>query len=180
MHRRIFLAGSMAFGAPLLSGCASPPRDLSENAYCYHAHGRPRTQTTCAPLSIPSLAADEAAKRFAPVPGQLVVYVVRHRVGDTVNTVHVGAAGDRLAPTVPASMVRLVMPPGSHRLLFDWKKGAGELSILGSAGQVLFVELVGDLWLWSERYRLVMAEPSIRHRALISRLVADLTVGAGA
>lgn len=180
MYRRAFLAGYASLGIPLLSGCAGPQREFSDDGYCFRAHGRPRTEVTCTPQPIPSLAADEEAKRFTPVPDQVVVYIVRHRIGDTVNTVHVGAAGDRFVPTVPASMVRLLMPPGAHRLLFDWKKGSGELSILGSAGQVLFVELVGELWLWSERYRLVVAEPSIRHRALISRLVADLKVGQGA
>lgn len=123
------------------------------------------------------MTADARAKRFEAVPGSLVVFVVRHRWADTVNVVNLGI--DEVAPvaTVPASLVRLVLAPGAHRLKFEWRKGKGEMEVRGDAGQALFVDLVGSLWAWNEWYRLEQGEPSIRDRAFKCRLVADVKVG---
>lgn len=180
MDRRVFVTGSAILCVPMLSGCASSSPTFANDGYCYRAHARPPAKPICLTDSMPSANADEEAKRFAPVPSRVVIYVVRHQIGDTANTVNVGILGSRFVSTIPESLVRIVVPPGVHRLGFEWKKGSGELSVLGSAGQVLFVELRGDLWLWMERYRLRMAETSIRHRARASRLVADLATGEGA
>lgn len=81
-----------------------------------------------------------------------------------------------MVPTAPWSLVRLVVAPGAHRLAFHWAKGSGELEIRGDAGQVQFVDLVGSLWFWSSSYRLETGDPSIRERALKSRLVADVSI----
>jgi hypothetical protein len=174
MDRRSVIVSSAALGSLVLSGCASTPRTPLNDRHCYWARTRSRSKPTCTAGPIPDLAADERAKRFEPVPGRLVIYVVRHRWGDTVNMVRVGMMGGALVSTTPASMVRLVVPPGGHRLVFEWAKGQGSLDVRGEAGQVLFVELVGSLWFWNEYYRFETGESSLRDRALKCRLVADV------
>lgn len=175
MHRRSALVSLGAASSWLVSGCTSVPGAVLNDRYCF------RTQTTrfrpaCTPGPIPDAATDTLAKRFEPVPGRLVIYVVRHRWGDYVNVVQVGFVGGRMVSTVPLSLVRLVAAPGVHRLAFSWAKGNGELEVRGEAGQVLLVDLVGSLWIWNEWYRWETGDPSIRERALKSRLVADLSL----
>ena len=177
MDRRSALAAVGVVSGLQLSGCAARSRSPSADRYCYQARAQSRSRPTCTPGPVPDSATDAQAKRFEAVPGGLVVYVVRHRWGDAVNVVNVGIdRGPRVA-TVPSSLVRLVIPPGTHRLAFDWRKGQGDIEIKGQGGQVLFVELIGSLWFWNEWYRLEMGEPSIQERALKSRLVADVKVG---
>ena len=94
-----------------------------------------------------------------------------------MNVVNLAVDGGALVATTPASLVRWVVPPGAHRLAFEWKKGTGDLELRGDAGQVLFVDLVGSLWLWNESYRMEIGGPSSRDKALKSRLVADVKVG---
>lgn len=160
----------------LIGGCATNRPASPDNRYCYRARVKTGSKSICVPGSVPGAAAEAQAKRFEPVAGRLVIYVVRHRWGDTVNTVQVGISGGPMVPTVPASLVRLDVQPGAHRLAFDWAKGHGDLEVRGAAGQVVLVDLIGSLWFWNEWYRLEVGEPSIRARAMKSRLVADLRV----
>lgn len=177
MDRRSALVALGLASGWLVSGCASVPRTVADERYCF------RTRTTrfrpaCTPGPIPDAAADAQAKRFEPVPDRLVIYVVRHGWGDYVNVVQVGLVGGPMVSTVPLSLVRLVVAPGIHRVAFNWAKGNGELEVRGEAGQVLLVDLVGSLWIWNEWYRLGTGDPSIRERALKSRLVGDVRVDA--
>lgn len=179
MDRRSVLT-ALATGCGLqLSGCAGTPRGEPDGRYCYRSHARPRSRLTCTLGPVPDAATEERAKRFEAVPAGTVIYVVRHRWGDTVNLVNLTVDGGTPVTTTPGSLVRYVVKPGGHRLAFDWKKGKGDIEVRGEAGQVLFVELIGSLWFWNEWYRLEMGEPSIRDRALKSRLIADMDVGAG-
>ena len=159
-----------------MSGCAERPLKPPDDRYCFRVKTKTGSKPTCTPAAVPDLAADAQAKKFEPVPGSLVVYLVRRRWGDVVNVVNVGVDGGALGATTPASFVRLILTPGSHRLGYEWKKGKGDLELRGDAGQVLFVELIGSLWFWNEWYRLEMADASIRDRAIKSRLVADVKV----
>lgn len=177
MRRRVAIAGVLTIGGLQLSGCAERPLRPPDDRYCFHAMKRSGSKPTCTPGPVPDLAVDAKAKLFEPVPGSLVVYVVRRRWGDTAYAVNVAVDGGALVATTPASLVRLVVAPGIHRLSFEWKKGKGELDLRGDAGQVLFVELIGSLWFWNEWYRLEMGDSSVRDRALKSRLVADVKVG---
>lgn len=178
MGRRSALAALLMVGGLQLSGCAVRPRWEPDGRYCYRVHAHPRNRLTCTPGPVPDAAAEERAKRFEAVPARLVVYVVRHHWGDVVNLVNLTIDGGASVATTPASLVRFVAEPGVHRLAFDWKKGRGDLEVRGQAGQVLFVALVGSLWFWDESYRLETSAPSIRDRALKSRLVADLNLEA--
>ena len=177
MDRRDALTAVAVLAGLSGSGCATSPRKPPDGRYCYWGRTAVGSRPVCTPGAVPDAAADARAKRFEAVPGRLVVFVVRHRWADTLNVVDLGI--DEVPPiaTVPASLVRLEMTPGTHRLRFEWKKGKGELEVRGDADQVLFVDLVGSLWAWNEWYRLEQGEPSIRDRALKCRLVADLKVG---
>lgn len=130
------------------------------------------------PGRVPGAAVDAMVKRFEPVPGKLTLYLVRNRWADTANVVLVGIDGGNPVPTVPASFLRFLMAPGPYRLTFKWEKGSGQLSVFGGAGQILFVDLVGSLWFWSEGYRLGLGDMHSNERVLKSRLVADVEVGA--
>ncbi|MBL8278679.1 hypothetical protein EXH51_24320 [Pelomonas saccharophila] len=160
-----------------LTGCAEPPRKAADGRYCYHAKTHSGSRPTCTPGAVPDLTADAQAKQFVPVPDKLVVYVVRNRWGDAVNVVNLAFDGGSLVSTTPASLVRFVLTPGTHRLAFEWKKGRGDLEFRGEAGQVLFVDLVGSLWFWGESYRMEIGGPALRDKALKSRLVADVNPG---
>lgn len=177
MNRRTALGAAIAAGGLQLSGCTTPLPKPLDDRYCYRANSRIGSRSTCTPGPAPDAAADAQAKRFEAVPGSLVIYVVRNRWGDTVNLVNLSIDGGDSVATAPASLVRLVVAPGTHRLAFDWNKGRGDLEIRGAAGQVVFVDLIGSLWIWSQSYRLEMGElPSSRDRALRSRLVANVEV----
>lgn len=177
MNRRTALA-SVALGCAALAGCAGVSPVVPDDRYCFRTHGPTGNKSICTPGPVPDEAADAQAKRFEPEPGKLTIFVVRRHWGDSLNVVRVGVAGEQMVPTVPASLVKMVVAPGGHRLVFDWAKGSGDLAIHGEAGQVLFVDLVGSLWIWNEWYRLELGEPSIRAQALKSRLVADVRLDA--
>lgn len=177
IRRRVAIVSVLSLGSLQLAGCAERPLRPPDDRYCFRAKTRSGSKPTCTPGPVPDLAADEKAKRFEPVPGSLVVYVVRRRWGDAAYVVNVTMDGGELVGTTPASFVRLVVPPGLHKLSFEWKKGRGVLDVRGDAGQVVFVELIGSLWFWNEWYRLEMGDSSIRDRAMKSRLVADVKVG---
>lgn len=174
IHRRELVAMAVMLSGLLMTGCADKPSAVPRDRYCYRAHRRSGSRATCTPGPIPDAAVDAQAKRFEPVPGKLTVYLVRNRWGDAVNMVFVGISGGRMVPTVPASYVRFVMTPGPHRLVFQWEKGNGELDVHGEAGRLLFVDLVGSLWFWNERYRLDHGDQHSQERTLKSRLVADV------
>lgn len=175
MDRRAAVLTSLGLvGGAWLPGCANLPRSVAPGAQCYRARNGTGTKVTCTPEAVPDAAADTQAKRFDSTPGLLTIYVVRNRWGDAVNTVHVGVNAGRRVTTIPASLVRFVVPPGEHRVVFDWAKGQGDFHVHGEAGQVLFVELVGSLWIWNEWYRLEVGDPSTRDRARDARLLADL------
>jgi hypothetical protein len=68
----------------------------------------------CAPL--PPSPADIQAKRFEPVPGKAVIYVVRNRpdLSDDAATIMVD---DRMVGTTyPGTYLRVVVEPGRHQI----------------------------------------------------------------
>ncbi len=149
IRRRVAIVSVLSLGSLQLAGCAERPLRPPDDRYCFRAKTRSGSKPTCTPGPVPDLAADEKAKRFEPVPGSLVVYVVRRRWGDAAYVVNVTMDGGELVGTTPASFVRLVVPPGLHKLSFEWKKGRGVLDVRGDAGQVVFVGI--RIWLCLRR-----------------------------
>lgn len=175
-HHRILLALLVASGA-LLAGCATtpPPDPAAEVPHCYKTNkGR---VIACTSGPVPSLNADAQAKRFAPDPNALTVYVVRRNWGDGRNFVKVHADNGPGIETLPDTMVRLKFKPGAHKVEFEFEGKRQATTVEGKAGDMRFVRIDGTVWSWKSTYEWVSEpEAAIRERALKARLVADVTV----
>ncbi len=173
--KRLNLIALLASGA-LLAGCATPPPPdpAAELPHCYKTNkGR---VIACTKLPAPSLNADAEAKRFAPDPKVLTVYVVRRNWGDGRNFVKVQADSGPAVETLPDTMVRLKLRPGTHTIAFEFEGARQSKSVEGKAGDVRFVRIDGVVWSWKSTYEWAdEPEEKIRERARKARLVADLT-----
>ncbi len=165
------VAMSMAF---LLGGCAhrweQPLR--ADGSYCFvigKAH-----HSTCTVQPVPTAEVDAAAKRFQPDSEALVVYVVRNRWADAGNLVPVSVDAASALMTVPDSMFRVRLAPGQHRLTLSWHGQSSTQTVEGRAGDVRFVQVVGHVWSWSNRYAWDADDADgAQTLALNSRLIAD-------
>ncbi len=168
---------ALVAAAAVLAGCATPPppNPAAEVPHCYKTNRGRIIACTSAP--VPSLIADADAKRFAPDPSALTVFVVRRNWGDGRNFVKVYSDGGLGIETLPNTMVRLKFKPGAHVIAFEFEGKRQSTTVEGKAGDVRFVRIDGTVWSWKSSYEWA-AEPeaSIRDRALKSRLVADVTV----
>lgn len=175
-RRALMMAGLGAI--PLLSaGCMTKPLRPAnaDGTYCHRSGKTYRPIRTCTPTAIPPIAVEEEAKRFAPADGLLTLYVVRKRWSDGLFVMRVAAAGAAPIDLVPESFARWRLQPGRHRLTLTWLDGKSDLDIDGSAGDVLFVEVVGMAWAWGSSFRLEVGDPrESRERAAHLRLVADV------
>src|SRR4029434_532416 len=82
MNRRTVIACLATIAGPLLSGCAERPLKPPDDRSCCELKTKTVSKPMCTPAAVPDLAADAQAKKFEPVPGSLVVYLVRRRWGD--------------------------------------------------------------------------------------------------
>jgi hypothetical protein len=166
---------SVALVAGLLGGCATRPAPdpAAEAPYCHKTNKGRVIACTSAP--VPSLNADSDAKRFAPDPKALTVYVVRRNWGDGRNFVKVQADGAAAAETLPNTMVRFKLKPGPHTITFEFAGQRKSTTVDGQAGDLRFVRIDGMVWSWKSTYEWA-AEPEadIRERAIKARLVADV------
>ena len=117
------------------------------------------------------------AKQFAPDPNALTVYVVRRNWGDGRNFVKVQADDGAIVETLPNTMVRYRLKPGSHTLAFDVEGQRQTTTVEGKAGDMRFARINGMVWSWTSTFTWATeTEDSIRERALKARLVADVAV----
>lgn len=160
-----------------LAGCATPPPPdpAAEVPHCYKTNkGR---VIACTSASVPSLNADAEAKRFAPDPNALTVYVVRRNWGDGRNFVKVQPDNGPTIETLPNTMLRMKLKPGTHSIAFESEGLRQSTTVEGKAGDVRFVRIDGMVWAWKSTFKWVSEpESEIRERALKARLVADVTV----
>lgn len=166
--------------APLLGACANKPlRPVEANGtYCFRVTTRRRV---CTPEPVPAASVEADAKRFEVTPGSMTVYIVRHRWADAVNRLPVLIGERATVVTIPKSLVRVRAVPAQLRLGFEWEERSEQHRVWGSAGDVLFVELVGSLWAWGSDYRWeVGTDADVRQRAISSKLIADLDLRADA
>ncbi|GJQ54053.1 MAG: hypothetical protein HKUEN07_06220 [Rhodocyclaceae bacterium] len=104
------------------------------------------------------------------------VYVVRRNWGDGRNFVKVQADDGATVETLPNTMVRYRLKPGTHTIAFESEGRRPTTSVAGKAGEVRFVRLDGMVWVWESTFTWATeSEDSIRERALKARLIADLT-----
>lgn len=171
---RLYLIVSLAVGV-LLAGCATPPPPdpAAELPHCYKTNkGR---VIACTKAPAPSLNSDAEAKRFAPDPSALTVYVVRRNWSDGRNFVKVQVDDGPSVETLPDTMVRAKLKPGLHTIAFEFEGERKTTTVEGQAGEVRFVRIDGVVWSWKSTFEWATEpEPAIRERALKARLVADL------
>lgn len=175
--RRVVTVGAGALAAVAMAGCANRwQRPLeADGRYCY-VFGKKR-QSICTVQPVPTAAADLEVKGFVPDPNALTVYVVRHRWADGFVHVAVSADGAASVYTVPESTVRYRLKPGRHKLAAVWQGSTVAQVVEGQAGDVQFVQLVGTVWGWGGKFEWDATNPEdARHRALKSRLIADIEV----
>jgi hypothetical protein len=115
------MGASVVLVVGLLAGCATPPAPdpTAEAPYCHRTNKGRVIACTTAPA--PSLNADAQAKQFAPDPTALTVYVVRRNWGDGRHFVKVQADGGATVETLPNTMVRYKLKPGTHAITFDFE-----------------------------------------------------------
>lgn len=180
MHsRRSLTVGGLAALGLTAAGCATrttAPLE-ADGSYCRRLGRRPRQKVVCMPGPVPTAAADAAARRLDPVPEALSLYVLRHRWLDAYRVVDLLVDGRSVAATVPASLVRIAVPPGRHVLAVEWDGQRAELGVDGSIEDVCAIELVGSSWFWGDGFAW---QPStvdeLRRRATGARLVADVSL----
>lgn len=176
-----YAAGLLA-AAVGLGGCAAPApaEEQADSTYCYRfKSGRPpfdkARYRTCTTDAVPSAQADAAAKRFEAVAGLATVYVVRRGPGDVDHRIPVTVDGSTQAETVPRSLVRIRLQPGSHTLAFQQDGVQFTQPLRLRAGEVRFVGLQATGWLGSTQYGWAPLDTSFgKDLALQTRLVADL------
>uniref|UniRef100_UPI0030F5C547 hypothetical protein n=1 Tax=uncultured Acidovorax sp. TaxID=158751 RepID=UPI0030F5C547 len=175
--RRLSVILSSVLAASLLAGCAtSTGADPSAEApYCYKtSKGR---VVACTRVPAPSLNADAQAKRFTPDPNALTVYVVRRNWGDGGRFVKISADNEMAAETLPNTMVRFKLKPGTHAFTLDFEGERQVATVDGKAGDLRFLRIDGTVWAWKSTFVWATdGEDAIRERAYKARLVADLTV----
>ena len=128
------LAAGLLVAGPLAC-CAMPlaPDPTAEVPHCYKtSKGR---VIACTPGPAPSLNADAEAKRFAPDPNALTVYVVRRNWGDVRNFVEVDADSGAAVETLPNTMARFKLKPGTHNYAFEFEGQRHVTAVEGEAGQ---------------------------------------------
>ncbi|TXH46533.1 MAG: hypothetical protein E6Q93_29495 [Burkholderiaceae bacterium] len=160
----------------LLAGCATPPAPdpTAEVPYCHKTNKGRVIACTAAP--VPSLNANAQAKQFAADPNALTVYVVRRNWSDGRNFVKVQVDDGAPVETLPDTMVRYRLKPGSHSIAFEAEGQRSVLNVAGKASEVRFVRIDGVVWAWKSTFSWATeSEDSIRKRALKARLIADVT-----
>ncbi|MCW5663724.1 MAG: hypothetical protein KIT35_07810 [Piscinibacter sp.] len=173
VSRRQLLLGALA-SSGVLTGCASAPepRTTDSRTYCMST---PRTRRTiCTPEPVPSAAVEADAKRFEATPGALTVYVVRSAWVDAVRPLTVSVDGDSQIGTLPRSLIRLRLAPGTHQLAFEWNERVHGFAVYGEAGELRIVELAGSSVPLDRPYHWSDADPAgAKLRARTTRLIAD-------
>lgn len=173
-RRHVLVLAPSATSLALL-GCASTEPDVSRRggSYCYrNARKRP---IVCTSDSTPGLEVESEAKRFEADPDALTIYVVRSGWGDTRHLVTVSVDDSRPIETVPQSMVRMRLRAGAHRIVFDFERDHGAIEVTGDLGQVSFIRLAGDFWVWGGSFGWSREDEEItKRRARRTRLVGDL------
>jgi hypothetical protein len=175
-RRTLLLAMGTATLAPL-AGCMSKPlRPVNaDGTYCHQIGKSYSPKRTCTPTAVPTDAAEAEAKRFDADPASMTVYVLRRRWGDVGDVVPVTVNGATTVSTIPESMVRLRVKPGSHRVSAQWEGRQVDIDVEGRAGDLRIIELVVSSWVWGTRLSWETAQAgAVRSRAHASKFVADL------
>ncbi len=94
------------------------------------------TLAACAPL--PPTPEDIAAKRFEPVSGQSVIYLVRPAPDASYDAATLWLDDRMVGSTYPGTYFRWVVPPGRHRIA-GYAGDSGNIVLDTAPGRVYFV-----------------------------------------
>ncbi len=170
-----FIKGIFLSAAILaLAGCATPVDRYAEKPYCHTDRGR---NAYCTKENAPSLSKDEESKLFSSDPGALIVYVVRYW-GDGHHPLDISIDGAMSMETVPNSMIRLRLKPGSHRISFAVAGKSYDRIINGSAGDVKLLGVTGTDWSWGSSSHAWAddSDDQVKQQARRSRLIKDVSL----
>jgi len=74
-------------------------------------------------------------------------------------------------------MVRMRLRAGIHRIAYDLEQDHGAIEVRGAAGQVRFLRLSGDSWVWGTSFGWSQEDEEIaKRRARSTRLVGDVRI----
>ena len=176
-QRRLLMLGLGATVLAELAGCMTkPPKSVNaDGTHCYRIGKSYRPKLTCTPTAVPTDAQEAEAKRFEADPASLTVYLLRRRWADISVVVPVSVDGGARVATIPESLVRLRLKPGSHRMSAQWEGRTVDIGVEGLAGDLRVIELVGSDWAWDTGFSWETAQAdAVKSRALDSKFVADL------
>ena len=91
--------------------------------------------SSCVPL--PPLPGDAAAKRFEPVAGRAVIYLVRHPLDSTIPA-PILLDDEMIGSTYHGTYIRAVVPGGRHRIS-GFAADSAVIDIQAQSGQIYFV-----------------------------------------
>lgn len=177
LQGRTLLIGLAAVGLIPLAACMSKPLQPvnADGTYCHRIGKSYRPTLTCTATAVPLDTAETEAKRFDADPASLTVYVLRRRWGDASVVVPIWVDAAASASTIPDSLVRLPLQPGSHRVSAKWQGRTLVIDVEGRASELRVVELIGSGWAWGSSFswQAVQAD-TVQSRAQASKLVSDL------
>jgi hypothetical protein len=101
-------------------------------------------------VQLPPTPQDIEAKRFEPVSGKAVIYIVRDNVGTQIDH-SLWLDDDKLITTHTGSYYRWEVAPGSHRIRGAWESTA-LLNMNVEAGKIYFVRHVVNGIVWNAAY----------------------------
>jgi hypothetical protein len=176
LTKSIVLA-TLGTAALMLSACTTQPSrsTQADGSYCHRIGKSFSPKLTCTTGPVPSDLVEQSAKQFEPTLGAITLYVVRNRWSDPANKVPVVVDGLASVVTIPQSLIRLRLKPGEHQITVEWEGNQASKTITGAAGDVFFVELAGNVWVWGSTYQ--WADPrglSARKSATSAKLIADV------
>lgn len=177
--KRTAALAALGFSTILLAGCAlKAPRPVeADGTYCFRIGRTYRQTVTCTTAAVPSAEIEAQAKRFEATPGAVTLYVVRKRWGDVAYRVPVTIDRGPPVVTVPVSFFRVRLSPGEHEVALDWDGETHVKTLSARAGEVVFVEVVGDFWFSGARFRWGDADPACsRNRTTRARMIGDFEV----
>ncbi|MBL8348478.1 MAG: hypothetical protein JNN03_23830 [Rubrivivax sp.] len=177
LNRRSLSLSLISISLVPLAGCTTKPlRTVNvDGTYCYRFGRTYRRIRTCTPEPVPTDFVEAEAKRFEPDPKALTVYVIRRRWADTTEIVPITVDDRVRVATIPESLIRLRLKPGSHKLSFEWGGRSATTTAAGRDGDIRYVELNGSGWAWGTSFSWgVSAADVALPRAAASKLVADL------
>jgi len=122
----------------------------------------------CTPL--PLTPQDLEARKFEPVPGKAVIYVVRDSLDFSNDGAQIYIGENLLPATYPGTYFRLVVPAGRHTIV-GYGQDSGTITVEVEQGRIYFVQQrVTHLRVINSNFALV-SEPQGRAAVLRSVLL---------